>query len=174
MSQQELSFEDFYRLRYRETLTFIKFRLKCDSYTAEDIQSDAFLLLRQKWDEIEPKTEKVLTLWMHRTLSFMIMAARRKENQQAKILPIEVLDEAEQGMMPSTDSEYAEQEHYLELLKKIKARLSDEDWLFFTYMKARKKSDDIVRRFGIRKGEYYARRRRIKDIVRKIQDEEKK
>jgi hypothetical protein len=41
-------------------------------------------------------------------------------------------------------------------------------------MKARKKSDDIVRRFGIGKGEYYARRRRIKDIVRKIQDEEKK
>ena len=56
MDQQQVSFDDIYRAKYKLICQYIRRNIGCDVDSTEDIANETFLILFEKWDTIISKT----------------------------------------------------------------------------------------------------------------------
>lgn len=113
--ESEQTFEEAYIKNYDMLIRLSQ--NKVNTADAEDIVSETFLLLFQKWDFIDNHSEKVLTAWLCSTLRFKCLEYNRKAYHNS---PEELTD-----IFPDADSLGVKEDLlYLDYIKELQQRLS--------------------------------------------------
>lgn len=112
-----MTFEEFYRRYY--ALMVRRCRWKTGESDVEDIVSDAFVLLFQKWDTIDPHAPAVLLSWFYQTLDYKILEHKRNLPKDCPLWEDAFPDDAEEPAAPQE-----EEEQYRSYLQQIVLRLT--------------------------------------------------
>ncbi len=115
--EEDISFEEAFRQNY-DILVKYSAR-KIGENDAEDIVSEAFLILYLKWNSFESHAPTALTVWLYRTLENKFREHYRRTLNTP--LPYDDLLPADDALF--IDGE-AEQEKYLRYIDEIKKKLS--------------------------------------------------
>lgn len=105
--RDEMSFEEIYRHDYSLMLRYCTHKI--GNNDAEDIVSEAFILLYQKWDGIDSHEEGILRSWLFRAINFKCLEYSRKKQKRELLLDLDSVLQ---------DREYIDSEHeYREYLR---------------------------------------------------------
>ena len=169
MDQQQLTFDDIYRMKYKLICQYIEQNIRYDADSAEDIASEVFLLLYKKWDTIIHKTEVSLTAWLYHTAEFYMLSHRKKVLRHSKVVVWEDIEELHIKDDVDFIDAMQRDEEYRDLLHQIRMELSEQEWELFEaiYMK-KENSDNITQRTGMTCTKLYALRRRMRNKVKKV------
>lgn len=174
MDQQQMTFDDIYRMKYKLICQYIEQNIRYDADSTEDIANEVFMLLYKKWDTIVLKTEVSLTAWLYHTAEFYMLSHRKKILRRSKVVVWEDIEE----MHIKDDMDFIDtmlrDEDYRDLLKRIRMALSEQEWELFEAIYIKKEgSVNITQRLDVTSGKLYALRRRIKNKVKKMIENKK-
>jgi len=108
-NNQELSYNEAFDQNY--SMMVKRCKRKIGPNDAEDIVIDSFTLLFEKWDSFDNHKEKVLTVWLYKTLDNKCNDYIRKKYKEEKV--IEYLGEFEEEDI-DTSAEYTEYCNYID------------------------------------------------------------
>lgn len=123
-SQNEITFEEVYKKYSPDILLYVFHTLNQSQESAEDITSEAFTILWEKWDNFNPKTYPVLLVWLRKTALFLAYNSNRKA-QKLSTVPMDYIQNLENSSDPF--GEYV----YQEDLQRIREKLTAEEYLLF-------------------------------------------
>ncbi len=135
-TEEHISFEELYRRHATDLFLYVFHTLNHPKEVAEDITSEAFISLFEKWDEFKPKHYPAMVAYLRKTVRFLSYNYNRKEQH----LPTVSLDEiSDQGYRfdPLGDSIY--EEH----LKRIRQYTTSEEYQLF--------EDIVIRNYPLKK-----------------------
>lgn len=115
---------------------------------AEDVTSDVFYLLIQKWDSYKTHEEAAIATWLYKTANLKWMEAI---HQSTGILSIDDVDPEEADLLDTMDLDYeGELLRYEQYLIDIQNELNPEEAALFRCRIIEKQNyDDIAYMFGI-------------------------
>ena len=175
MDQQQVSFADIYRAKYKLICQYIRRNIGCDVDSTEDIANETFLILFEKWDTIISKSEAALTVYLYHTADNLMLAHRKKLLRRGKVMSVEPIEKLEVIEDENFIDEIQEDEGYRQLLQVIKGELTLYEWELFEWIYIKKEPPaKIMEQFHIDKIKLYTCRRRIKNIVKKVDQKRKK
>lgn len=98
----EEKFEDIFRACYPTIVKYLQSAKQLDQHEAEDIASEAFLLMFQKWDTLTHHTKAAMYKWAALTANNILRNRQRKEQRRPLILSWE--QDVTPSMMPQEDA----------------------------------------------------------------------
>ena len=98
----EEKFEDIFRACYPPIVKYLQSAKQLDLHQAEDIASEAFLLMYQKWDSMTYHTKAAMYKWAALTANNILRNRQRKEQRRPLILSWE--QDVTPSMMPQEDA----------------------------------------------------------------------
>ncbi len=125
----ELVFEDFYKLYYNRLLNYCTISFGINESDAEDIVQNAFLELHKEWVTFETHTEPGLFVWMRKTIKYMAYTYNRKKAKDPVVMEIGewISKDDEQVISSSNDTHdllIDDEELYMSYIDAIRQRLS--------------------------------------------------
>ena len=135
-----MTYDDAFRKYYSVIVKYCASRV--DWSSAEDVASDAFLILYRKWDELRSHENKVLLVWLYRTADNLIKEMWRAR----KIEIVSMSDETVTRQVEQKLQEAEEIDAYEEIIRSeryvldIKKELKDGEWQLFEYIVVKKYS----------------------------------
>ena len=167
ITSQNLQYIENIYIRYsKDIFLYLTQHLRLSDEDAKDITNDAFLELLKIWQDFEPKTERAAVIWLRRTAQFLTY----NNNRRQSALPAISL-EAISHIPANTDvlNTLAEKEAYEKILRKIKSKLSAEEYQLFEDVVLRRR--DIVRlaqEKNININTLYSRWRRLQKKIQRF------
>lgn len=135
-----MTYDDAFREYYSVIVKYCARRV--DWFSAEDIASNAFLILYRKWDELKSHENKVLLTWLYRTAGNLIKETWRANKAEI----VSMSDETIARLVEQKLQEAEEIDAYEEIIRSeqyvldIKKELKDEEWQLFEYIVLKKYS----------------------------------
>ena len=125
----ELVFEDFYKLYYNKLLNYCTISFGIDESDAEDIVQNAFLALYQSWDSFDTHTEPGLFVWIRKTIKYMAYTYNRKKAKDPVVMEVgEWISHEDEQDIPNHDDTHDpfidDEEVYLAYIDAVRQRLS--------------------------------------------------
>ena len=174
MNEQNITFDYIYKQLYDPVCKYCAVKLGDLAYCAEEAADDAFLLLYQKWDEIENRTKNSYYSWLLKTADFKVKELLRKERRNPQTIAI---DDGENGTLNENSicsavneiDELIENNSYLNYLEIINDALDDKERQIFDCIAIQNytvnKSAEIC---GMKPGALYMRWMRMKKKLSKL------
>ena len=130
----EERFEDIFRACFPPIVQYLQSAHGISRQDAEDIASEAFLLMYRKWDTLEQHTRPAMYRWGLQTARNLLKNENRKKNRAPIILSLEQdcaggLPLPEDGWTPGSDVEKT----YLQYVDRIMNSLSGDERELFSY-----------------------------------------
>ena len=142
MRIMEEKFEDIFRACYPPIVKYLQSAKQLSLHEAEDIASEAFLLMYQKWDTLTYHTKAAMYKWAALTANNILRNRQRKEQRRPLILSWE--QDITPSMMPQEDPAAYETsvEAYESCLASLMAALSPPERELLTCKILRRMSDE--------------------------------
>ena len=158
----EITFEELYRKYYPDLLLYVCSKLNHPKEVAEDIASEAFALLFEKWEIFDPKSYPALITWLRKTARFLSYNFNRKA-QQLPTIPLNNMIENENIADPLADYLYRED------IRHIRKKLTEEEYQLFENIVIYNRSiKQIAPTLNISPGTLKVRWFRLKNKIRQI------
>lgn len=173
MDRTEVTFEQIFTEYYPHICRYCAYRLKDDSH-AEDIASEVFILLAQRWDSIEPHSTPVLATWLYRTARFKLQEHARHLKRRVPTASLDdplILELRELAPLDPTtvNPETGEAYTYDEYITLIRESLSEDEFFLFTQIFVKERpTDEIAAELGISPGALYVRWHRIRRRLQRL------
>ena len=119
-------FEEIYTKYYNVITGYCQHTASCSKHDAEDIASDAFVLLLEKWNSFTSHEEKVLLSWLYRTATNKIKEYWRKKKNNTIVEPHtldEILHNLEEQEFSHNIFGEDQDEKYEQYIKKIRSKI---------------------------------------------------
>ena len=107
-------FEDIFRACFSPIVKYLQSTEQLSLHEAEDIASEAFLLMFQKWDTLEHHTKAAMYKWAALTAKNLLRNRRKKKNREPIILsweqdltPAQMPKAEDPSEIGSAEEEYA-------------------------------------------------------------------
>lgn len=157
--QEDISFTEFYKNYKKDFFYYTNSVIGISECEVEDVIGEAFLLLFESWEHIENKTPLALTVWMRKTVRYLIYNQNRR-NQKLSTVSMEEIRDIQ------TQFSDMEQETYEELLTRIQSNLaSDEYRLFVQIVVLRKSFPKIAKEMNVTTDALYVRWFRLRKKI---------
>ena len=82
MKTDHLSFDEAYRLKYKDIYRYCYYNIRYDKSETEDVANDVFVALYEIWDAFDPKDETSVTKWLYKTAHNMVMNHNKMKRRQ--------------------------------------------------------------------------------------------
>ena len=126
-STNEITFEELYKKYYPDLFLYVCYKLNHSKENSEDIASEAFTLLFERWDRFDPKSCPALISWLRKTARFLSYNCNRRA-QHLPTVPLNDMMENENIDDPSIDCVYRED------IRRIREGLSEEEFRLFEHI----------------------------------------
>ena len=127
-------FEEIYT-KYSNVITgYCQHTASCSKHDAEDIASDAFVLLLEKWNSFTSHEEKVLVSWLYRTATNKIKEYWRKKKTNTTVEPHtldEILHNLEDQEFSCNLFDEDQDEKYELYIKEIRNKVPSKNQILF-------------------------------------------
>lgn len=161
-STDEITFEELYKKYSPDLFLYVFHTLNHSNEVAEDITSETFTILFEKWENFNPKSYPVLISWLRKTARFLSYNSNRKE-QHLSTVPLDNIINNGNAIDPV--GEYI----YKEDLLRIKQNLTDEEYQLFENIVIRNYSiKQIAPTMNITSGTLKVRWFRLKKKIREL------
>ena len=172
MEEDWSEFSEYYAKYFEVIRRYIMAKLPCSDYTAEELAEDTFLVLQLKWNSISPHTPAVIVTWLYRTAGNKMRDFRKKCRRSPVIVDLD--SEAARPFLIKFDEKLGQidDSHDLQMvLRLIRHSLSESDWDFFVSVYLDDlPTAEIIKKYNINAGLFYARRKLVNKKISKIID----
>lgn len=168
MDEQEMIFDDVYAKYFKIICAYIMTQHHYDYHTAEDLTGETFYKLQLKWDDIAPRTQRVILTWLYRTANYCVKDYQKQQSRRPEIEPDPPAELmlSDQGIEAS---EIGERDSYQTLLRHIRQTLSQSDWeLFVAIYIDELPLEALLHKFHLSSNSFYMRKARIRRRLKKF------
>ena len=162
----EEKFEDIFRACYPPIVKYLQSAKQLDLHQAEDIASETFLLMFQKWDTLTHHTQAAMYKWAAITANNILRNRLKKEQRGPIVLSLE--QDLSPAMIPQeVCTEYEETEKdYEQCAAVLMKTLTPSERDLFTYKILRRMDDrEIADRMHISLGSLRTRWSRLRKKI---------
>ncbi len=164
MNTDEKTFDEIYLQYYNTIFKYCNYKLN-NNYDADDITSEVFLLLYQKWNSFDSHPDSGILTWLYRSASFMI----QRHFKKGKMRPLAFEDVSAKLFDDEPDGNLQDRK-YNEYVENIKNKLSEKDRILFEYIVIKKYnyktiSDEMQISENAVKLRWYRLRTELKDYI---------
>lgn len=137
----EEKFEDIFRACYPPIVKYLQSAKQLDLHQAEDIASEAFLLMFQKWDTLTYHTKAAMYKWAAITANNILRNRLKKEQRGPIILSLE--QDLTPALMPQEDPPEigSVEEEYARCADRLMSAMTPVEQELFTCKVLRQMSD---------------------------------
>lgn len=133
-----MTYEEAYRIHRKRIECFCQYKLYSKSdEEAEDIASEIFILLFQKWETMDSHEGDRIKAWLYRAATLKVMESNRKAHQAPEVCEFDETRMGETEDILARDFE-EDSRIFEQYLRQIKSILSRKDLILFE-MKVEKK-----------------------------------
>lgn len=122
-------YEIIYEKYYRVLVNYVFRRLK-DKFYSEEIASEAFALLWERWNSMSFDSENAVLKWLYQVAEYKMMAYKRKKSND--YIPINSIAIRNIVSINNEEIDTVQEEYkYLQYLSEVRKELSSKDLLLF-------------------------------------------
>lgn len=172
MKTDHLSFDEAYRLKYKDIYRYCYYNIRYDKSETEDVANDVFVALYEIWDAFDPKEETSVTKWLYKTAHNMVMNHNKMKRRQMNTVDYDdnLLNGCEQieSLSANDISEWEKDESFRIRVDEIKRILSKSQYEIFSLSMIEEYSNaEIAKILGLKENTVKVNLHRIRSKLKR-------